>query len=186
MRTYPLIGSFPDIKSYRVSELYQEWGGQNAVDQYVVRLLRRYRPEVVVTQAYDGEYGHAAHRLCPDTLTRAIALAADAAYDPSSAGQYGTWQVKKCYVHKTVADMPATVMNWRQPLDSFGGKTAFEMAEEAYKLHKSQPQTPVKNGRAFFYVVPEDEENSSFIFTLVHSTVGADQAGGDFFEHLRP
>lgn len=186
VRTYPVIGSFRDIKSYHMSDLYQEWGGQKAVDQYVVRLLRCYRPEVVITQAYDGEYGHAAHRLCPDTLTRSIVLSADAAYDPASVEQYGTWQVKKCYVHKTVANMPVTIMDWRQPLDSFNGKTAFEIAEEAYKLHKSQPQTSVKNGHAFFYVVPEHEDNSSFIFTLVHSTVGEDQNGGDFFEHLRP
>ena len=79
---------------------------------------------------------------------------------------------------------PDTVMNWRQPLSYFNGKTAFDIAEEAYRFHASQPQTPVNNGKAFFYVVPEDEENSSAIFTLYKSTVGEDEQGGDLFEHI--
>ena len=184
VHNYPEIGSFPDVKSYSTYDLYMKWGGITNVDLYVTRLLRRYKPEVVVTQALDGEYGHAAHMICPDTLARAVDLAADKSFDVQSIEQFGLWKDKKLYVHKAVDNIPSTVMNWRQPLSYFNGKTAFDIAEEAYRFHASQPQTPVNNGKAFFYVVPEDEENSSAIFTLYKSTVGEDEQGGDLFEHI--
>ena len=185
VHSYPIIGGFQDIKSYSRYDLYSKWGGKNEIDLFVTRVLRQMKPEVVVTQAMDGEYGHAAHMICADTLMRAVELAADVSYDASSANQFGTWQVKKLYVHKTVEGKPLLFMNWREPLSAFDGKSSFEIAEEAYKMHASQPQVPVKNGKAFFYVVPENEENSSFVFTLVHSTVGADEANDDMFEHIK-
>lgn len=181
---YPVVGSFKDEKAYRKSDVYKLWGGQKAVDKYVVQLLRRYQPDVIVTQAFDGEYGHAAHQVCADSLLRAVELAQDETYDPASAQEFGTWQVKKLYVHKTAEGIAPTIMDWRKPLEYFGGKTGFDVAQEAYGYHKTQPQQPLEDGNAFFYVVPEGEDNSSFVFTLVYSVVGADEKGGDFFENI--
>ena len=181
VRNYPDIGSFRDIKSYNAAKLYPQWGGMDAVDLYVARLLRRYQPEVAVTQALDGEYGHAAHVICARSMQRACRLAADPGYDPESAAQYGVWTGKKVYLHK--GDQPTTVMDWRQPLDAFGGKTSFEVAEEAYRLHASQPQ-PRNDKKSLYYVTPEKDENSSFVYTLIYSTVGEDEAGNDLFEHV--
>ena len=181
VRNYPDIGEFPDIKSYSAVELYPKWGGMDKVDLYVARLLRRYQPEVAVTQALDGEYGHAAHVICGRSMSRACVLAADPDFDPESAAQYGVWTGKKVYLHK--GDNPTTVMDWRQPLEAFGGKTSFEVAEEAYLLHMSQPHD--KNGKkSLYYITPEDDENSSFIYTLIYSTVGEDVVGGDMFENV--
>lgn len=181
VRNYPDIGDFPDIKSYSAVDLYPKWGGKDKVDLYVARLLRRYQPEVVVTQALDGEYGHAAHVICARSMSRACLLAADPAYDPQSAAEFGVWTGKKVYLHK--GDSPTTVMDWRQPLDFFGGKTGFEVAEEAYLLHMSQPHD--KNGKkSLYYITPEDDPNSSFIYTLIYSTVGDDVVGGDLFENV--
>ena len=74
-------------------------------------------------------------------------------------------------------------MDWRQPCEAFGGKTSFEVAEEAYRLHASQPQP--RNGKpSLYYVAPEKDENSSFIYTLIYSTVGDDVVGGDMFENV--
>ena len=152
------------------------------MDAYVVALLRRYKPEVVVTQALDGEYGHAAHVICARSMSRACELAADPSYDPESAAEYGVWRVKKVYLHK--GDQPTTVMDWRQPLSAFGGKTGFDIACEAYKLHDSQPQP--RNGKKSLYEVADEKaEHSSFVYTLIHSTVGEDTVGGDFFENIQ-
>ena len=181
VRNYPDIGDFPDIKSYSAVSLYPQWGGTDTVDRYVVRLLRRYQPEVAVTQAFDGEYGHAAHVVCARSMSRACELAADPDYDPESAAQYGVWTGEKVYLHH--GDSPTLTMDWRQPLENFDGKTGFEIAEEAYLLHMSQPHD--KNGKkSLYYVAPEDDENSSFVYTLIYSTVGEDVAGGDMFEHV--
>lgn len=181
VRNYPDIGAFSDIKSYNAAKLYPQWGGTDKVDLYVARLLRRYQPEVVVTQALDGEYGHAAHVICARSMQRACALAADPDYDPDSIALYGVWEGKKVYVHK--GEPPTTVMDWRAPLEAFGGKTSFEVAEEAYRLHASQPQ-PRNGKKSLYYVTPEDDKNSSFIYTLIWSAVGEDTVGGDLFENV--
>ncbi|MBQ7454936.1 MAG: PIG-L family deacetylase [Clostridia bacterium] len=181
VRNYPDIGDFEDIKSYDASKLYPKWGGTGAVDLYVARLLRRYQPEVAVTQALDGEYGHAAHVVCARSMSRACELAADPEYDPESAALWGVWTGKKVYLHK--GDSPTLTMDWRQPLSAFGGKTGFEVTEEAYLLHMSQPHD--KNGKkSLYYITPEDDENSSFVYTLIYSTVGEDVLGGDMFENV--
>lgn len=182
VRSYPDIGDWKDIKSYDINELYKAWG-KNDMDRYVVRLLRRYQPEVVVTHAYDGEYGHAAHKVCAWALTRAVELAADETYDKQSLNEYGVWQVKKLYVHKTAEGKETTVMDWHVPLDFFGGKTGYEVACEAYKMHASQPQD--KNGKdALYHVQDVGEEHDSSVYTLVYTTVGEDVIGGDFMENI--
>ena len=181
VRNYPDIGSFKDIKGYNAAKLYPKWGGTEKVDMYVARLLRRYQPEVVVTQALDGEYGHAAHVVCGRSMQRACALAADPAYDPESTALYGAWEGKKVYLHK--GEHPTITMDWRLPLDAFGGKSSFEVAEEAYRLHASQPQ-PRNGKKSLYYVTPENDENSSFIYTLIYSTVGEDAMGSDMFENV--
>ena len=181
VRNYPDIGTFQDIKSYDAAKLYPQWGGRDKVDQYVVRLLRRYQPEVAVTQAIDGEYGHAAHVICARSMSRACTLAADPDYDPESVALYGVWTGKKVYLHK--GDTPTLTMDWRQPLEAFGGKTSFEVAEEAYRMHASQPQP--RNGKpSLYYVTPEKDRNSSFVYSLIYSTVGDDVVGGDMFENV--
>lgn len=203
VRNYPDIGEFEDIKSYSAVQLYPKWGGMDKVDRYVVRLLRRYQPEVAVTQAIDGEYGHAAHVICARSMSRACLLAKDPSYDPESVAQYGVWTGKKVYLQKGNGirveisvqneagekvivqrdDVPVTVMDWRIPLNAFDGLTGFEAAEKAYLLHMSQPHD--KNGKkSLYYITPEDDENSSFVYTLIYSTVGDDEAGGDLFEHI--
>lgn len=182
VRNYPDIGEWKDIKSYNINDLYRQWG-KDKMDQYLVRLLRHYQPEVVITHAYDGEYGHAAHKVCAHSLTRAVELAADETYDKQSLNEYGAWQVKKLYVHKTSENLPTTVMDWHQPLEAFGGKTGYEIACEAYKMHASQPQE--KNGKeALYHVQDVGEEHDASVYTLVHSTVGEDKVGGDFMENI--
>ena len=182
VRNYPDIGDWEDIKSYNINDLYSKWG-KDKMDVYLVRLLRRYQPEVVITHAYDGEYGHAAHKVCAYSLTRAVELAADESFDKSSAQEYGAWQVKKLYVHKTHEDLSVTVMDWHVPLAAFDGKTGYEIACEAYKMHASQPQE--KNGKeALYHVQDAGEEHDASVYTLVYSVVGEDTVGGDFMENI--
>ena len=67
-------------------------------------------------------------------------------------------------------------MDWRQPLDAFGGRTAFDMACEAFKKHRTQ-----QSGK---YQVLDSGKNDNRLFGLYYSTVGPDEAGVDMFEHL--
>ncbi len=52
--------------------------------------FRRFKPEVVVTQDENGEYGHGAHRLAVKVMKEAVHLSIDPSKYPASVQEYGT------------------------------------------------------------------------------------------------
>ena len=67
-------------------------------------------------------------------------------------------------------------MDWRVPLEAFGGKTAFDMAEAAFQCHVSQLDTE--------YKVEDFGPYDNAKFGLAFSTVGEDESKNDFFENM--
>ena len=174
VRNYPVISeSFYDGYSSSLKVAYQKWP-KNKVEAFVTELIRKYKPEVMLSHDVEGEYGHGAHRLCADAAKNCVALAANPDALASSYEAYGAWEVKKLYLH-LAKEKPIT-MDWRKPLSSFGGKTGLELAQEAYLLHVTQQNTD--------FVVTDEGETSCDEFGLVHSTVGDDVIGGDFLENI--
>ena len=175
VRNYPLLCGLKDVRYSAVDAAYQCWGRETAY-KTIVRAIRRFQPDVLVTHDILGEYGHTQHIVTSDAAYQAVLLAADPGYDPDSAQQYGAWQVKKLYRH--LGDAPTTRMDWQQPLAAFGGQTGLEIAAQAFKMHASQQDilwpTPPGPG----------EQYDSTVFTLVYSTVGPDEAGNDLLEHI--
>ena len=116
--------------------------------------IRRFSPLVVVSHDFDGEYGHGAHKVCADAMRKCIERAADPRIEAKQVREYGAWQVKKLYLHlwpENVVDM-----DWRVPLEAFGGRTAFEMAEAGFQCHTSQLGTEyVVESTAFFASLAE-------------------------------
>lgn len=184
VRTYPEFGGFFDAYSKSLSKAYDNWG-KTKVYKWVVSLLRRYRPEVVVSHDVNGEYGHGAHRVCADALLRCVAAAADETQYPDSR-TLGAWQVKKLYLH-LYRENPVE-MDWDQPLAAFDGRTGYEMALAAYQWHASQHEYGQKNAKTgkfeYFSVEGRDSDYSCYRFGLAYTAVGPDEAGGDFFEHI--
>ncbi len=183
VRTYPVIGTFEDSYSNKLATGYTKWK-KTKVDEFLVGLIRQFRPEVVLSHDVGGEYGHGAHRVCADALIRCMDSAADSGKFAASASQYGVWQAKKLYLH--IYDQNPIEMDWDQPLSAFDGRTGYEVAADAYKLHVSQEGKGYKkNGkRVPFVVEPRDSQYSSYRFGLAYTTVGVDEAGNDFFEHI--
>ena len=175
VRNYPEIAWKIDRKDRDMDATYYLWG-RNKTCAYLVGLLRRYRPEVVVTHDVNGEYGHSQHLATSDAVYQAVLKASDPDYDPESAALYGVWQVKKLYRH--LGSQPTTVMDWSQPLSAFGGDTGFQVARRAFAWHESQ----TKDDR--WQVAYKGSRFDSTLYTLVFSTVGEDEAGNDFFEHI--
>lgn len=178
VRTYPDIGSYRDKKPDKIGNMYYEWGGRGAVYENLVARVRRFKPEVIVTHALDGEYGHPAHLVCSDAMLKVVEMAALPEVYPESAKRYGVWQVKKLYLHKGAENV--NTMNWRLPLSAFGGKTGYDVAVEAYDYYITQPHKP-----GYYVVADENHKHNSFIYTLAYSAVGQDVLGGDFFENIR-
>ena len=174
VRTYPVIGEFQDSYSNKLKTGYDVWK-KSKVDQFLTDLIQQYRPEVVLSHDMNGEYGHGAHRVCADALKRCVVSAAN-----GSSG----WQVKKLYLH-LYPDNPIE-MDWDQPLAAFGGRTGYEVAADAYKLHASQEGKGYKkNGkRVPFVVEPRDSNYSCYRFGLAFSSVGEDILKNDFFENI--
>jgi len=173
MRQYPVIGDFYDSYSSKLEDAYKRWR-KNDTRMFVTELLRKYKPEVVVTHDVNGEYGHGAHRLCADVMQYCVPKAGDATYLPELAAQYGTWDVKKLYLH-LYKENPIT-MDWNIPLVSMGGKTGLELAQAAYEHHVTQQTTD--------FVVTDQGETSCAEFGLAYTTVGQDSMGGDFYENI--
>ena len=168
------MGVFKDIKNNSLGDSYGFWG-EKPVVEYVTGLLRQYRPDVVVTHDKGGEYGHGAHRVCADAAIRSLTAAMDSKYDIGYGYKlYGNWQPKKLYLH-LYGDC-RTVIDYDQPLEAFGGKTANELAREAHAMQDYQKKHfPALTGEGVL-------DGSSF--GLYFSAVGDDTGAGDLFEHI--
>ena len=173
VKNYPDIGALRDSFTTSRKKMYGIWGEDRSI-KLLAQMYRQYKPDVVVTHDFDGEYGHAAHKVTADAAVRALERAAEANSYPDLYAEYGTWDVPKIYIHlygENVVDM-----DWRKPLEAFGGKTAFKMAQEGFLCHRSQQDTP--------YVVEDFGPYDNSLFGLYRSLVGEDEARNDFFENI--
>ena len=175
VKNYPVFGYFRDVYSLSLLDQYTKWD-RYAVQKLVTGWVRRFRPDVIITHDINGEYGHGAHRVCADAVIQALDLAADPSMYRESAAQYGIWKVPKCYVHLYPEN--ETVFDWRIPLDEFGGRTALEVAQDAFARHISQQHTD--------YAVEDTGPCDCRRFGLYRSLVGPDTEHGDLFENLIP
>ena len=125
-----------------------------------------------------GEYGQyeyknpqsTGHGLVSKNCREAVEAASDPKKFPKSAEEYGTWQVKKLYIH--LYDKNQVVMDFDTPLSFFNGKTAFEIAQEAYAFHKSQ--------RSYWLEVLKSNRYDCRKYGLYSTTVGEDVEKNDF------
>ncbi len=189
---YPVVGRFPDItrvdSESEMLEIFEENGytyDEMVSDQ--VELLRKYKPQIVLVHDINGEYGHGAHRLDSHTLRDAAVVSADASKYPASAKEYGVWEVPKIYIHLYGENKIENEID--VPLERFGGRTAYQVSQDAFLCHISQYDTmftewllgtrenPVTDSRDFPRYSPR-------YFGLWRSTVGEDKIKKDFYENI--
>ena len=173
VRDYPDFINLKDKRVKSIEEGLKLWGGQDHVLEELVARIRRYRPEVIVTHDFDGEYGHNQHKITAMLMQEAIDAAADASRFPESAAAYGTWQVKKLYIHlygENQVNMP-----WKVPLEELGGRTPLEVAQLGYAEHASQQK---------YFQVEDGGKYDNSIFGLYFTTVGLDSGANDMFENI--
>ena len=174
LKTYPLLGKFYDRYTLNLNDAYAKIG-KKKVQDYMIEVFRHYRPEVVVTHDIGGEYGHGVHKVCADIVINALEKSTDPRYHEKSAKEYGTWDVPKCYIH--LYDRDQIIFDWRGlSLSAFGGRSAYDVANDAWHCHLSQQNTE--------YEVYMDGPYNSQVFGLYRSLVGPDVLHNDFFENL--
>lgn len=95
---YPVFGDFTDceVNTYEEAQMVYD---KDEVTQYVVSLIRRFKPQVVVGQDLNGEGGHAISMVYADAVAEAVKISADSNVYPDSASEYGVWDVPKTYLH---------------------------------------------------------------------------------------
>ncbi len=173
VRCYPAFLNLPDRYCKTLESAYRNWG-KNKMHRLMTEMIRRYRPEVVVTHDLKGEYGHGGHQAVADTVCKAVGFAADASRFEASAKTYGVWQVKKCYLHLYAEGQIR--LDWHRPLARFGGKDGLTVATEALAMHRSQ----VAHG----WAMEDGGETDNSLFGLWFTAVGPDERGDDLFEHI--
>lgn len=174
VKYYPEMLGFVDKNGQNPEGQYNAWRGKGRVLSKVAEVVRKHQPEVLVTHGEKGEYGHGAHKTAADAAKIIVKQAADAKKYPKSAKLYGPWQVKKLYLHE-YARNPITC-DWEEPLAAFGGRTGYEVAQEAFRFHASQVQ------RDWSFEIHGQHDNAQF--GLYYTAVGPDSGIGDLMEHI--
>jgi len=180
---YPQFGRFRDEYSEDLDTAKSQVDYDEVVG-YMVETIRRFRPQVVVTQDFEGEYGHGQHRLVAAAVADAIEVTADSGKYPESVSKYGTWDVPKTYYHLYGENQ--IKLDVRTPLAHFGGRTALDVAKAAYLEHRSQQwmwfhvsdgiddEVPPPDGYAYSPITD---------FGLYRTLVGPD-TGNDMMENI--
>lgn len=186
VRHYPVFGPFGDYNSRSLAqalEIYRNKGiRQEDMLSFVVENIRRFRPKVAVGHDLQGEYGHGMHMLYADLLCKALAVSDDPTQFPESAERYGCWDVPKTYLHLYPEN--EIWMDWDEPLDSFGGMTAFQVTRDlGFPCHVSQ-QSYYRWYFQGIEAAADIPEYSPCAYGLYRSTVGPDVHKQDLFENL--
>ncbi len=167
---YPVIPHFGDYYSESLAHAETIYPRDEIID-YQVGLLRQFTPKIVIAHDFAGEYGHGAHMLNTDCLTEAVHLAADSEYIHENGRE--VWDTDKIYVH--LYDENSILLDVDTPLESYGGRTAFEVAKDAYAKHLSQHWT--------YFSVTTDGAHNIREYGLYYSKVGLD-SGNDMTENI--
>ena len=177
LRTFKTFFEFTDYHTNNYKTYTDDWLNRTP-DPYelLTAEIRRVRPQVIVTHDIEnGDNTDGSHKLTAEITKQCVEYAADPERFPESAEQYGTWQVKKLYMH-LAQENPITI-DIDTPLASFDGKTAYELSLEAITLWHGGDDTGSIRAVRSRRLSPCD-------YGLVFSTVGEDVRKNDFLENI--
>ena len=142
VHSYPVFGAYADsglvdypTAVYQLREAGITW---EKMLERQVEIYRKYKPQIVLTHSVTGEYGHCQHILCEQISTEAAMMSGNENIFPELAEKYGAHEVSKVYVHNYKGFLGQTILDLDTPLESFKGKTPYEITVTAFKKHKSQ------------------------------------------------
>lgn len=153
---YPVFMKHDDQNAATEERVRMLW--RNNLSNELWRVIAKVRPKVIVTLDPNDKTEPARTRAAAKIIREIV----------QSYTKRGNLELQKFYV---LSGEGGTVLDWRVPLALFGGRTAFEVAQEALLAYESQ--------RMYGYSVPGTSR-----FELVYTTVGEDTAGNDLMEHI--
>ena len=177
VRHYPITSTRPDVYKETVDEAI-EYYKLEYMTSYMAEQIRRFRPQVVVGQAEDGDSGHPVHIFGVICLKNAVEHSGEDWAWPESAEQYGTWDVPKTYLHRYGPEEKMVTLDFDRPLAGFSGASAFDVADRAFARCISQ------YGGGKYQVYRADSPHDSRLYGLYRTLVGEDIACNDLFENI--
>ena len=187
---YPVMGGIPDAHSKSLDVSLKELEKNDLTEDYVIKyqvsLIRRFHPEVVVTHAINGEYGHGQHILNNYTLKKALPVSNKPSEYEDLDGK--PWSPKKVYFHSS--NNTGLYLDIDTPLDYFDGKTAFNVSQDSFRFHATQ----LHSGWLYDWIYGSDDsihsskqitKYSPNYYTLYYSSVGEDKDNNDLFENIK-
>ncbi|MGP4079027.1 NEW3 domain-containing protein [Pseudalkalibacillus sp. R45] len=149
-------------------ETLQKWGEEETYERFI-RLIRTYKPDIVMPSFRNVESQHGHHRAISILSQKAFEDAADPSVFPEQIEEEGldTWQIKKLYLPAESVET-ATVGIEVGDYDPVYDQTYPQIGEESRYLHKSQGMgREVEPGSEMVYLdlvkssvgeIPEQEE----------------------------
>lgn len=191
-RNYPIYDTtIPDfrIDNYEstMAEFDRRGFSREMLEEYIVSTVRRTHPLVLVTHEPEGEYGHGMHIALSALIRELLPALGDRTKYTDSAKQYGIWKVQKTYLHDYEEGKITLPID--TPLDYFGGRSAFAVSQDAFRLHTSQHYYSLTSwlyGSEAYPITKSSQittDNPSY-FGLFESLVGEDKNKNDMFENL--
>lgn len=134
--------------SKSAKESFKKWGKEELLSD-VVLMIRKFRPDVIVTRfPPDKRAGHGHHTASALLAIEAFKKAADPTFLPEQVSQFGTWQTTSIYWNSSVwwfKDLPTKAKNNENYLvtdiggyNSMLGKSYNEIGTIARSQHKCQ------------------------------------------------
>lgn len=176
VRIHPVFVGFQDYKvdSYKKAEWL--WGEENTY-RAMIGLIRKYKPDVVLTQDWNGEYGHYQHVMTARYCVKSVEVAGDPSVFPDIAEAYGAWDVPKLYLHLWDSENRLD-LGFEEPLEALDGLSPMQVAYIAMDKHQSQLHNPT------YSLQVDGKQYDCTWFGLYRSTVGPDIEKNSFFENL--
>lgn len=172
IRHYPVNGDFKDLYSMSLETAMQQYNYDNLVE-FVTEQIRRFKPQICLTQDLNGEYGHGGHRILVKAFCEAVDNCSNADFCAASAKNYGVHNVQKAYLH--LYEQGKINLDLRTPIAALENRTGLDVLKNAYKKHVSQ--------QGWWFYVSDEYQYSCASFGLYRTTVGADTKN-DMFEHI--
>lgn len=176
---YPDISPFPDGYSESSQGAMKFLSSKGIAYENILdfqrNLLNKYKPQVVVLHDFKGEYGHGAHILNTESFVEVCENPENGQYVP-----------KKIYIH--LYDKNTVKLDIDTPLSSFGGKSAFNVSQEAFMFHKSQHWTWfykwIYGTNSSIKKASQINKYNPALYGLYYSSVGNDTGTNDLFENV--
>jgi len=162
--------------------------GHEAVLEDVVRVIRFYRPDVIISRWQGNERDGHGHHAAAALLTReAFFAAADPSRFPAHLAEgLASWQVKKLYINSLSADQEATVEIDAGEYDAVLGSSYAELGAQGLSLQRSQvqrvhawPGPAVYRFQLVESVLPAKQQEDSLFDGLETTLLGLSKLAGD-------